>query len=82
VSTPGHINVHDGADGVIAEANTLMSDLAALGLLEDAEVLGRGEDDARVVCSTCELRRLGYGGLADRLEFALAGPHSQEGEMP
>lgn len=69
------------ADGVIAEANALMSDLEDIGLLDDAEDLGLGEDGARVVCSTCELRRLGYGGLADRLEFAIgvSRQHRQDG---
>jgi hypothetical protein len=57
---------------VIAAAAALMSDLEVLGVLDDeAEDLGRGEDDARLVCSTCQMRRLGYGGLADRLEFAV-----------
>ena len=64
------------AAGVIAEANALMSDLEDCALLDDAEVLGRGEDGAGLVCSVCELRRLGYGGLADRLALAL-GVHTQ-----
>jgi hypothetical protein len=57
------------ADGVIAAADALMQDLENLGSLDDAEVLVQ-DDDARGVCSLCQMRRLGYGGLADRLEFA------------
>ena len=56
------------ADGVIAAADALMGDLEVLGSLADAEVLV--QDDARGVCSLCQLRGMGYGGLADRLEFA------------
>ncbi len=62
------------AAGVIAAGAAFMADAEHLGALDDAEVLG--QDDAPAVCTPCSMRRLGFGGLADRLEFALnvAGP--------
>ena len=64
------------AAGVIAAGAAFMADAEHLGALDDAEVLGTGPDDVPAVCSPCEMRRLGFGGLADRLELArnAAGP--------
>jgi hypothetical protein len=59
------------ADGIIAASAALMRDLERLGFLGDAEVLSRGEDGAGSVCCSCQMRRLGYTGLANRLEFAI-----------
>lgn len=59
------------ADGVIAAAVALMTDLEQLGRLDDAEVIRRGEDGTQSVCSSCQMRRMGYGALAARFEFAL-----------
>lgn len=58
------------ASGVISAAAALMTDLERSGALDDAEILRRDQDGTGSVCITCELRRLGYPGLADRLEFA------------
>jgi hypothetical protein len=58
------------AAGVIAAGAAFMVDAEHLGALDDAEVLSTGQDDAPAVCTPCEMRRLGFGGLADRLEFA------------
>lgn len=69
------------ADGVIAAAAALMSDLEVLGVLADAEDARGGQDGDRLVCSTCQMRRFGYGALADRVEFAIdvSRQHGQEG---
>jgi hypothetical protein len=57
---------------VISAVAAIMSDLEHLGLLDDAEVLGRDEDGTRAVCPGCQMRRFGYTGLADRFEFAIS----------
>jgi hypothetical protein len=59
------------ASGVISAAAAVMSDLEQRGALGDAEILRRDQDGTGSVCSVCELRRLGYAGLADRLEFVI-----------
>lgn len=58
------------ASGIIAATAAFMSDAEQLGALADAEILGTADDDAPAVCACCEMRRLGFSGLADRLEFA------------
>ena len=64
------------AAGVIAAGAAFMADAEHQGALDDAEILSTGQDDVPAVCSPCQMRHMGFTGLADRLEFALnvAGP--------
>jgi hypothetical protein len=67
------------AAGVIAAADALMADLEDLRLLDDAEEVQADEDGTVAVCSSCEMRRIGYTRLATRFEFALSETFPRDG---